>query len=61
MLRLIKYLKGLGRREAYLEIVVKLERLADSLPKTRDGRITRQPIDETVSELLKELDEREGK
>ena len=57
MLKLIKYLKEQGRRQAYLEIVVKLERLADALPKTRDGRITRQPIDETVSDLLKQLDE----
>lgn len=57
MLKVVKYLIEVGRRQAYSEIVNELESLANTLPATRDGRIVRQPIIETIDKLFKKLKE----
>lgn len=57
MFKIIKYVYEKGRKQAYTEIVGELQVLADTLPRTREGQILRQPINEVVDKLLKKLDE----
>ncbi len=57
MLKLAKYIYAMGRRQAYAEILAKLETLAIQLPRTREGQLLRQPINETIDELVKSLEE----
>lgn len=57
MFRLAKYIYNLGRRQAYSEILAKLETLSVKLPHNREGQNLRQPVNETIAELKQKLEE----
>lgn len=57
MFKLAKYIYKLGRRQAYTEVVAKLETTAVNLPRTREGQLLRQPINELIDSLVKQLEE----
>lgn len=58
MFKLAKFIYNAGRRQAYAEMLTHLEALVVNLPRTRDGQVLRQPINDTITKLKTDL--REG-
>ena len=55
MFKIFNFAYRIGRKQAYSEIIAKLERLSVSLPHNREGQQLRQPIDGTIAELQASL------
>lgn len=61
MLKLAKFIYAMGRKQAYSEVIAKLEGLSVNLPRTREGFILKEPIDTTIKEIKLALGDEEGK
>lgn len=57
MFKIINFAYRMGRKQAYSEVISKLERLAVKLPHDRTGQSVRKDIDATVAELQTKLNE----